>query len=488
MMIFKRLTILKRLTIGYLTIMLIVMLMGSYVVIQLNELKKLTFEYEAKEGAIIKNSESLLSLLISQVGFEKKFIISEDRDFYNEFVKVRDQYLKKLAEYDPLISENNGYGDIQGIRETYNRYLSIFYDEVHFLEEKNFYSSKIYEEKKNACINTITHLFHEIIQKARINRDKKIHKSSIISEQVFRVVLITVLLVVGVGLLISYQNSKGINRPIALLKDQTKEIAKGKFEKIFGIDSPPEIKSLADDFNRMCERLKELDQMKVDFISHVSHELRTPLTVIREATSMLLDGTCGDSLDSQKNLLRITREASERLIASVNRILDLTRIEAKMMTYKFEICSLYDVIRRSVERIDPLLKRKKIQIDAMMPENLPRVRIDPCRIDEVFNNILGNALKFSSEDDRISIGVSVENDPHPCIQVAISDTGKGIPKESLEIIFDKFQRIESGKETIRGTGLGLSISKHIVDAHGGKIWAESVFGKGSTFFFTLPAA
>ncbi|MDH3827471.1 MAG: cell wall metabolism sensor histidine kinase WalK, partial [Desulfobacterales bacterium] len=261
---------------------------------------------------------------------------------------------------------------------------------------------------------------------------------------------------------------------------------KGKFEKIRDISSPPEIKELADDFNLMCERLKELDEMKIDFISHVSHNLRTPLTAIKEATGMLIEGTYADTPEKQRELLAITEEECERLINSVTRILDLSRMEAKMMDYQLKESDLMPVIQKSLLKLAPIARREKIDLELKPPPDLPPAKIDVERISQLMENLIGNALKFSSEGGKVVLSVYVRNYGKQFLEVSVADTGCGIPNENLERIFDKFKRIDRGRETDRGTGLGLSIAKHIIADHGGKIWAQSKLGEGSTFFFTLP--
>lgn len=483
----KKLTILTRLTLGYVIIMLLVFLMGGYVIVKLKELKKLAFQYEALHGAVIQKSENLLEMLISQAGLEKKYWVSKDLDFYEEFIKAKDVFTRNLVQLVDLlkrISMDEGGAEIQN---RYASYVTLVTADAALPEEVTE-NSEPHTLEKETLINDMTRLFQDLIRGARSNRDEKIRQSAKISEEVLNVTSVTGIVVVVIGLLISVFTTRGINRSLHLLKAKTHDITQGRFDQISGVDSPPEIKSLADDFNGMCERLKELDQMKLDFISHVSHELRTPLTAIREATSMLMEGTYAHSPESQKNLLAITREASERLIASVNRILDLSRMEARMMSYQFKPSSLKPLIQSVVDRLDPLSHRKKIRVDTVIPDDLPAVRMDPDRIEQVLENLVGNALKFCMEEGRIFISAVMENDNEPWVKVAVSDTGKGIPRESLEAIFEKFRRIESGRETVRGTGLGLSIAKHIVSAHGGSIWAESTLGKGATFYFTLPVA
>ena len=188
----------------------------------------------------------------------------------------------------------------------------------------------------------------------------------------------------------------------------------------------------------------------------------------------------------QQELLTITEEECGRLIDSVSRILDLARMEAKMMDYQLEECDLMPVIQKSLLKLVPIAQRGKIDLELKPPPDLPPAKIDAERISQLMENLIGNALKFSSEGGKVVLSVCVRNNGKQFLEVSVADTGCGIPKEHLERIFDKFKRIDRGRETERGTGLGLSIAKHIISDHGGKIWAQSKLGEGSTFFFTLP--
>jgi two-component system sensor histidine kinase GlrK len=239
----------------------------------------------------------------------------------------------------------------------------------------------------------------------------------------------------------------------------------------------------------MSERLKELDEMKLDFISHVSHELRTPLTAIKEASGMLLDGTYSKVPEKRHELLTITKQECERLIESVNRILDLSRMEANMMDYQFRRYSLIPVIQKTILKLAPIAQKKEIYLELKPSPDLPLVTVDEERIGQVIENLVANALKFTSARGRIIVSthlLKLKKNNKNAVLFAVQDTGHGITQENLEKIFHKFKRIEDGKETARGTGLGLSIAKYIITAHGGKIWARSELGKGSIFFFALP--
>jgi two-component system sensor histidine kinase GlrK len=270
------------------------------------------------------------------------------------------------------------------------------------------------------------------------------------------------------------------------LSERAKEVAGGKFGEPLKISSPPEIKELADTFNMMCERLKELDQMKIDYISHLSHELRTPLTVIKEASSMLKEGVFSKAPEKQEDLFVLIKAECERLILSVNRILDFSRMEAGKMFFSFQKASLRPIIEKNILKLSPLTQKKKMDITLEIPEDIPSLRMDRERIEEVFENLLSNALKFTMEGGKITVSVK-NNNENNTVEISVSDNGRGIPEDGLMQVFDKFKRVDDKRGAIRGTGMGLAIVRHIINAHGGHIWVKSKVGEGSIFTFSLPA-
>jgi two-component system sensor histidine kinase GlrK len=481
-----KLTILKRLIFGYATIMLLVVFLGGYVSLQQNKLNRFVREIASVDSITIDLTERLSDKLFSQVRFEKKYLISQDQDFYQQFWDILEQLTQDMERLESLLATEEDKKVFSEVKQFYKNYVDLFMEEVRTAMKDQNYPRRKFQEGKDKLVDGINERLESIMKIARSNRDAKIQESGRMSYQALKITYITIGLAVIVSIIISFYNTRSINRPILLLQRRTKDIARGEFKKIRDISSPPEIKELADDFNLMCERLKELDEMKKDFISHVSHNLRTPLTAMKEATSMLIEGTYADTPAKQQELLTITKEECERLIDSVTQILDLSRMEARMMDYQHKESDLLPVIQKSVLKLAPIAQRKKIDLELQPPSDLPPAKIDAERISQLMENLIGNALKFSSEGGKVVLSAYVKNYGKQFVEVAIADTGCGIPKENLEKIFDKFKRIDHGRETDRGTGLGLSIAKHIVADHGGKIWAQSKLGKGSTFFFTLP--
>lgn len=143
------------------------------------------------------------------------------------------------------------------------------------------------------------------------------------------------------------------------------------------------------------------------------------------------------------------------------------------------------LMEKTMQRFSPLAQSKGIDLETQIPQNLPLIRMDAEKIEVVIDNLLSNALKFTSGGGRVTISARLHAEARN-IEVAVSDTGRGIPEWGLKEVFEKFKRVDDSKGAVRGTGLGLAIVKHIINAHGGRVWAESEFGTGSTFTFSLP--
>lgn len=238
------------------------------------------------------------------------------------------------------------------------------------------------------------------------------------------------------------------------------------------------------------QKLKALDELKSQFIATVSHELRTPLTSILSFSEILLKYD-GDK-DTRREFLTIINKESQRLSELIDDILDLSKIESGRMEWHMDHISIKDVIKRAVDSMGVLCQRKGLQLRVDLPEGLPPVFADPEKILQVMQNLVSNAVKFTPEGGRIIIGAEVmkgrrADDRTNFVKVSVSDTGVGIAPEKLKVIFEKFRQIgDTLTDKPKGTGLGLAICKEIIRHHGGKIWAKSQVGKGSTFSFTLP--
>jgi two-component system phosphate regulon sensor histidine kinase PhoR len=230
-------------------------------------------------------------------------------------------------------------------------------------------------------------------------------------------------------------------------------------------------------------RLKELEKIRRDFVANVSHELRTPLTTIKGYAETLLEGALKEEVASQ--FVQVIKRHSDRLEKIVEDLLILSKIESKEFHLKIESLSVSDLIADVLDFLRELLNKKKISVSAAGISPTLLVYGDRQYLEQVFINILDNAIKYGREGGTITILATERNQRE--VEISVKDDGIGIPKEDLLRVFERFYRVDKGRShELGGTGLGLSIVKHIVQAHGGKVWAESQLEEGSTFYFTLP--
>jgi len=228
-------------------------------------------------------------------------------------------------------------------------------------------------------------------------------------------------------------------------------------------------------------RLRRLETVRRDFISNVSHELRTPLASLKALTETLQDGALDDPGVAQKFLARIETEV-DALAQMATELLDLSRIESGQIALTLESISPLKLIASAVERMKLQAERANLTLSIDASDALPLIRADQARLEQVLVNLIHNAVKFTPSNGVVTL--AAERDRNS-IRFMVRDTGIGIPMDDLTRIFERFYRVDRARSG-GGTGLGLSIAKHLVEAHGGKIWAESVEGKGSSFYFTIP--
>ncbi|WP_392408366.1 PAS domain S-box protein [Chlorogloeopsis fritschii PCC 9212] len=228
-----------------------------------------------------------------------------------------------------------------------------------------------------------------------------------------------------------------------------------------------------------------IERMKDEFLSVVSHELRTPLTSIHGALNLLSSGLIDAQSHKGKRVIDIAAESTDRLVRLVNDILELERLESGKIHLKKQPCNASDLLIKATESMQLMANRAEITL-SVSSQNI-KLDVDSDRIIQVLTNLLGNAIKFSPPGSTVWLTVKSELVNPNSILFEVKDQGRGIPVEKLESIFERFQQVDASDSRKKGgTGLGLAICRSIVQQHGGQIWVESIFGKGSSFYFTLP--
>ena len=231
----------------------------------------------------------------------------------------------------------------------------------------------------------------------------------------------------------------------------------------------------------------EVDRMKDDFISNVSHELRTPLTPINNAFDIILSGKTGEISEKMANFLKMGKRNVTRLSGIINDLLDLSKIEAGKMEYRFEKANLLEPMNMVVSTFAPMAMEKEItlKIDAKVSDAWSYM--DSQKIEQILSNLVSNALKFTNPKGKVTISLSEAKKTSKYWQIIVKDNGIGISEENIAKVFDKFKQIENSlSRKVGGTGLGLPIAKEFVLAHRGSIKVESKEGRGSSFIINIP--
>ncbi|MBI3547670.1 MAG: hybrid sensor histidine kinase/response regulator [Elusimicrobia bacterium] len=300
----------------------------------------------------------------------------------------------------------------------------------------------------------------------------------------FGAIGIALSVVLGVGL------SFLLARPISRLAAAAQEVGRGNLSIQVPVDSGNEIGDLSRQFNSMVLRLKELDELKDEFISSVSHDLRSPLAAIKTSLDFMLedDPERDKILERHHRTLTNVKDSANRLSVFVSNILDSAKMKANRMEYHLQPVDAAPIARSLEGLYGFAAAKEKITLSLSVPDDLPPLYADPERLERVLTNLLSNALKFTGEGGVVSLTGRVAG---KAVELSVADTGQGIPAEALPLLFRRFEQAsiaEQKAKGIQGTGLGLFIVKQSVEAMGGVVEIESEVGKGTKVAVRLPIA
>jgi histidine kinase len=277
--------------------------------------------------------------------------------------------------------------------------------------------------------------------------------------------------------------SRSIVAPLRAMMDASQRIAEGHYDERVQARGSDELGQLALRFNQMAEQLEQVESMRRRLIGDVTHELRTPLTAIKGSMEGLIDGVLPSSTETFEQI----HQEADRLNRLVDDLQELSRVEARAYPLDLRPVDVASLVGTISKRLGFQFEDKGVTLTSSLPPSPMRVLADEDRIVQVLTNLAGNALQYTPSGGSVALSVQSVDDT---VQFVVKDTGLGIPSEHLAHIFDRFYRVDKSRSRVRGgSGIGLTIARHLVEAHGGRIWAESKGeGQGSTFFFTLPAS
>lgn len=286
------------------------------------------------------------------------------------------------------------------------------------------------------------------------------------------------------ALLVSLLLSRRIVAPVRTLTDASLKIAEGHYDKRVEVNGSDEIAQLATRFNQMATQLEQVETMRRQLIGDVTHELRTPLTSIKGYMEGLVDGVLPTTPETFDDI----RREADRLSRLVDDLQELSRVEAKAYSLDVRSVAVSNLVQTTVKRLSPQATAKRISLHSSLPADLPPALADEDRITQVLVNLVANAIQYTPEGGNVTISAARQSDK---VLISVKDSGIGIPPEHLPNLFTRFYRVDKSRsrQAGGGSGIGLTIARHLVEAHGGQIWAVSDGdGQGSTFVFSLKIA
>jgi two-component system sensor histidine kinase GlrK len=498
-------TIRQKLAIGYAVMFLSVLFISIYAVMQLNRLDRLINTALTVDSEILKSSEYLMNSLLTQASNDKKFMITGDAAFKKLFMENAEEFLARLDAMDERAAAKEQKDVLAGIRTSYQRYAALVNKEF----QAGVPINRAPDSKKQELIDEVT------IQIGRLNEvtqrllDSKMIYSQQVSRGGTRIALFFTIIAVACGAGFGIIITRSLYIPLRRLKEGTQDISRGNFSKKIAIESQDEIGELSASFNQMCDRLRELDQLKSDFISNITHDLKTPLASITEANQLLLEGVGGAVSSQQTHLLRIIKEDAARLIRLIESIIDLSKMESGLQQYDFVLSDVAPVLAEAVEAMQLLAESKQITLAFTAAPDLPKLLLDRDKMVQALINLVSNAIKFTPAGGSVRVETRIVNSEQLLVkseqlivnsknttdyslathrnfmEISVMDTGPGIAAQDLPRIFDKFFQGQAGVQK-KGSGRGLAIVQHIIQAHGGSIRAESQQPTGTAFYIRLP--
>ena len=391
------------------------------------------------------------------------------------------EYLNKLSYEENICIEvvknritiYSSNDSIRGCISSSGKYKNDFYEND--LEEQTYKlinpllntKSLIYAKKYNEDITIFVNASLEPLN----------NTIAILSNQLIIVSIIVVIL----SLIIGYFISKSISKPIVKMNEKAKKLANGNYDFTFDNNSNIyEIDELANTLNYAKKELAETDELRRDLLANVSHDLKTPLTMIKGYAEMIRDLN-SDNIEKRNANLNVIIEESERLNILVNDLLTLSKIQANKDVLEKEDFDIVELINNIIKRYSIYKDTEGYIFEVNTPDKVI-VNADKKKIEQVIYNLINNAINYTGDDNKVIINVLVDKN----IRVEIKDTGKGIKKEDLPHIWDKYYHSKKKhKRNVIGTGIGLSIVKTILESHNFKYGVESKRNKGTTFYFEI---
>ncbi|MDH3574392.1 MAG: ATP-binding protein [Desulfobacteraceae bacterium] len=474
-----KLTIYKKMMLGFGAIIVIMIIASTYILLKLNDVSNSAETTLTTNVKAVDLAKQLQDILHDENVDAQKYLISHDETYFSLFIASSrrfDSYLDLLLHAQ---SDTAWHSLIKNMRRTHETFVA----EVQ--KVRNLQNSKDNLERNSLKVDSMETLSRSLDHLININRGSIENAMSRMKATTTRSAQIALLLIIGtvlVAVLAAFIITRTITRPIDDLIRGTQQIARGNFKQV-QVSSNDEIALLVNAVNDMSNKIKDINELRTHMMQQISHELQTPLQVMLSGHDILKNQCSGLLNAEQVQMLDSIRRGIIKLSSFSRQYLDLAKIDSGMMKYHMVWADLLQIVEPLVKDAKLIAEPKNITVE-MSSLPAPKVRVDSKKVSIVVSNLLSNAIKYTRNNGKVMVKVG------PCplgSQVKIQDSGIGISQEELPKIFTKFyQAGNTGRIKSRGTGVGLALVKAFTEGHGGRVYAESTVDRGSTFTIELP--
>ncbi|MBI1804700.1 MAG: HAMP domain-containing protein [Ignavibacteriae bacterium] len=484
-----RLPLFTKLVVGFIVIILFMVLAGVVVVLQLKTL----FSSDQSEFRVIPMAQQIEHLFDSERELAIKYFQTHDPYSEQTLVLVTAQFNAEVDSLRAAVDKEDVRVMIDRLRWHHQRFEEFLDQQSRTVKDNPRYDAVSAMKNQQALMDSIRSPLRFVKEAYIPTLSKSLKKLNQRTSDAMTTANFILLLALAVGTVFAFLLARNFTRPIQSLKAGTQKVAEGHYETV-PITSNDEIADLTIAFNVMSERLRQLDEMRMQMMSEISHEMRTPLQVIKAGCYTIIHAKDGPPLTQrQREAVGMIHQSTNRINQFVNSFLDVAKMEAGLMKFNFEESDLVEVLSPLVQEAQLIAQNRQIKVE-IKTQDIPKLRLDRERISQVFSNLLSNALKYTPDNGSIMICIErlldcdgISHHGKGCVKVDVQDTGVGIPEDDLQKLFNKFYQAKNVPlVNEKGSGLGLALVKHVAEAHGGRVSVESTVGAGSTFTVLIP--
>jgi len=476
-----KLTIYKKMMLGFGVIIIIMIIASTYILFKLNAVSNAAEMTLTANVQVVDLAKQLQAILRDLNVDAQKYIISRDETYFSLFVATSRQFDQLL---NSLLNASSDKTERSIIRNMFQAHESFTASMRNERDSQETGYNPVRDNRRSESLKILYKSLDHLINSNQVSIENAMSIMKTTTSRSAKVALLLIVLTLLTAVSAAFIITRTITKPIDDLIRGTEQIARGKYEPV-RVSSNDEIALLVDAVNDMSVKIKNINELRTHMMQQISHELQSPLQVILSAHDILKD-QCSAIMDAEQlQMLDTIRRGINKLTIFSKQYLDLAKIDSGMMKYHMEWTDLSQIVAPLVDDAKLIATSKKITVE-LVTRAAPKVMVDAKKISIVVSNLLSNAIKYTRNDGTVRVKVG------PCTmgaQVEIQDSGIGITPEELPKVFTRFyqasniSRIKSG-----GIGVGLALVEAFTEGHGGKVYAESVVDSGSTFTVELPSA